>query len=225
MIIVADGSELVLRLEEFIVSAANTTIAKKGAFNLALSGGSLVALLAQSKLAKCLDSDYSRWNIFLADERCVPVSDAESTFGEYCRKMKQFVQETTFPEPFSQGDAGASAREYEALLRRAGVMDLVILGLGPDGHTASLFPPVTPEMLTTENWVEPVYNSPKPPSTRLTMTIPYISQAGLISFVATGSNKIPALKRTSYDRTLPPAVLPKDRVYWFLDGMSASGIQ
>jgi 6-phosphogluconolactonase len=226
--VVKDGS-LGSVVIEYILNSARKCISKKESFNLGLSGGSLIEILKNERFWNDSNGTFDRWNVFLVDERCCPIESEDSTYGEYQRKIPGFIKRVNFPIPFIGGSPTEAASRYENILRNYGDgLDLIILGLGPDGHTASLFPPTTNAMLSTNRIVESVHDSPKPPSERITMTIPYLCKCADIVFVATGSSKAKVLRQILIDRVdcLPPSVINKtSHTSWFLDGESASAIQ
>lgn len=170
-------------------------------FSLALSGGS-----TPQRFYRLLSSpawrgqiDWKRVHVFLADERFLPLDHPDSNF----RMVKETLvdplegllpESNLHPMP-TDGTVETSAECYEAELRgffggASPRFDLIILGMGPDGHTASLFPGHT----HTENrWVLPVHNSPKPPPTRLSLSLELINQAHRALFLVTGADKAEAL--------------------------------
>ena len=109
------------------------------------------------------------------------------------------------------------------------IFDLILLGVGPDGHTASLFPG-HPLLSEEDRWVAYIVDSPKPPPRRLTLTFPVINHAARVAFVAAGANKADTLK-TVLDE--PEAGLPASRVrpitpgqvWWFVDDAAASKVK
>ena len=105
--------------------------------------------------------------------------------------------------------------------------DLLLLGMGPDGHTCSLFPG---HALLNENtrWVAPITNSPKPPPNRITLTLPVVAHAHKIAFVASGAEKKDVLKTIMEDpdQGLPCSLVNVnggEKVYWFVDSAAAQG--
>lgn len=133
-----------------IVEMAQAALADHGAVSIALSGGSLPSFLAS--LASH-ESDYTKWHVFLADERCVPEDHEDSNTKALLDKFLSKV-----PIPASQiykinqthvgtpSDSAAIAKDYQDILIKAleehtkGRLDVAVLGFGPDGHTCSLFP-------------------------------------------------------------------------------------
>lgn len=210
-------------------------------FSLVVSGGSLPSQLANLASVKGT-VQWDKFHIFFVDERNVPHDSPESNL-----KAVQDALLSKVPIPTSQvhGIAeGLSVREaavnYEGRLvslpasvlpRNAEglpVFDLMLLGLGPDGHVASLFPHRS-TLTETERWVLPVDNSPKPPAERITMTLPVINAAKDIIFVALGEGKAEVVQRVLEVQALPgalPAQLVRPtaegaRVRWLLDVQSA----
>lgn len=153
-----------------------------------------------------LRSDFSKWQIFFCDERIVPEDDKESTYGVYKRDLLDNYPKfpkTAFYPVNCKLSATDAAVEYEKTIRKAfgqkegstevPSFDLLILGIGPDGHTASLFPehPLLDEKTVL---IAPIENSPKPPPKRVTMTYPLINSAKVCLFGAQGAGKAQILK-------------------------------
>jgi 6-phosphogluconolactonase len=146
---------------------------------------------------------WERVHVFWSDERCVPLTDPESNY----RVAKDLLLDhvplpvaNIHPAPVSNGDPDEAARDYESTIR--GILDRsdarfdwVLLGLGEDGHMASLFP--GGEALREDRrWVVAVTDSPKPPPVRLTMTLPLLRQSREVHILAAGASKLQALRRT-----------------------------
>lgn len=188
---------------------ANQTLAKQDVFRVGVSGGSIANILSEGMYD--LRSDFKKWQIFLCDERIVPEDDKESTYGIYKRDLldghPEFPKAIFFPVNCSLSPQEA-ALDYEKTIRRAFGLenskeipsfDLLILGIGPDGHTASLFPG---HALLEEKvkLIAPIENSPKPPPKRVTMTYPLINKAKVCMFGAQGESKADILKRILVDK-------------------------
>jgi 6-phosphogluconolactonase len=213
--------------------AAHAT-AERGRFTVALSGGSLMDIISPELVASplCDDVNWSAWHVFWADERCVPLTSPESNFGVANRQLFRKV-----PIPRDQlhniddtlGPAEA-ADAYEAMLAnvfhpgagRLPRFDLILLGIGKDGHTASLFPQ-HPLLNERQRWVAPVFDAPKPPPKRITLTLPVINNARHVVFVATGTDKAPIVSEvlgSCIHRPRLPAQLispSNGELQWFLD--------
>lgn len=183
--------------------------AARGFFSVALPGGSVgtsfFPRLAESAV------DWSRTEFFWGDERAVPPPDPESNFG-LARSLwlepagvpasRIHRMEADAPEP------EAAARAYsDAMVRLLGApprLDLVLLGVGPDGHVCSLFPG-HPLLRDEGRYVAFVKDSPKPPPRRLTLTLPVLAAAELVVVAALGREKAEVV-REALER--PESVLP-----------------
>jgi 6-phosphogluconolactonase len=220
-----------------VVLLAEQAIMKRMCFYIALSGGSLMEIIGPPLVAKPLrdEIDWSGWHIFWADERCVPPTSPESNYGIANQKLFRQVN-----IPFNQihpldSSLGASeaAEAYEATLNkvfqpRAGRIprfDLILLGIGEDGHTASLFPN-HPLLNERRRWVAPIFDAPKPPPVRVTLTLAVINNARHIVFVAAGAGKKAILSEILgpgiHRRKLPAALVNPHHgdLRWFVDAAS-----
>ncbi|XP_050520590.1 6-phosphogluconolactonase isoform X1 [Daktulosphaira vitifoliae] len=225
------GIELAKNLSEL----ANDVLNKGGntVFKIGLSGGSVVSLLSEY-LAK-VETDWSKWRFFFCDERLVPFDDAESTYAQYRNKFIGHlpVTEDQFIKINPQLSVNEAANDY---IKKMSVyfapyelprFDALILGVGPDGHTCSLFPG---HKLCDETsvWVAPISDSPKPPPNRITLTFPILNNARYCVFVATGSSKADIIKRILKDNEHLPANCVKPTngsVQWLLDELAAKLLQ
>ena len=228
------------RASAMLLDAAKAAIGARGKFSVALSGGSIPKLLAPSLLAAAASAQFDKWHIFLADERYVALSHADSNLGEgHTRLLDQIAipKDQIYPlrvdVPLEE-----AARDYEAELRKvcgggdaaAGgappVVDALVLGMGPDGHTASLFPG-HPLLEVADCWVAPISDSPKPPPQRITLTLPALNAARLGLFVVTGGAKAPMVKDAFSPEPHAPAglVLASVRTHWLLDAPAAAELR
>jgi len=235
----SDTSKLSDSLSEYILKAQRASVEKRGRFTVAISGGSLpktlTALIAKPGVK------WDKWHVFYADERVVPLDHEDSN-----HKLAHDTLFSKVPippanvhpiDPALLDDLEELADAYEKeLIRefaqrdsaRFPVFDLVLLGVGPDGHTASLFP--AHELLSErERWVAYVEDSPKPPPRRVTLTLPVINHAARVAFVATGAGKA----RVLHDILDTPELgLPAARVrpapghlVWFVDDAASVEVQ
>lgn len=184
--------------------------------------------------------DWSGWHVFWADERWVPPSSPDSNFGAARRLLLSRV-----PIPESRIHAlgysespEETARAYEAKIRttlqvESGAFprfDLFLLGLGEDGHTASLFPG-NPALQERRRWVVPVFNAPKPPPVRVTLTLPVINSARQLVFFAAGTGKAGVVAGVLHpavgQQNLPARMVqPTDgELDWFVDQDAAVKIR
>jgi 6-phosphogluconolactonase len=179
-------------------SEGRQAIAARGRFAVALPGGSAATVLFPA-LAE-IPFDWPRTDFFWGDERAVPPDDPESNYGLARSLLLQpaaVPAERVHRMPAETSDLHRAASAYEAeLIRLLGSrprLDLVLLGVGPDGHVCSLFPG-HPLLAEQERLVAAIENSPKPPPRRLTLTLPAIVKAELVVVAAFGSAKAPVLR-------------------------------
>jgi len=210
---IADPAGITLRLREEIAAAAARAIAERGRFSLALPGGS-VATECFPALAE-LPLDWSLCHFFWADERAVPPSDPESNYGlasrlwlEPARVPAASVHRMEADAPVLSAAADAYGDDLARLLGPAPVLDVALLGMGADGHIASLFPGHA-VLREQERVVSVVTDAPKPPPGRLTLTLPTLARARRVIIVAFGASKAEALAEavTNADSPLPAAQL------------------
>lgn len=219
----------------FFVETAKKAVDQKGRFIVALTGGSspqgLYELLSQ---APFLDKvPWKKTFIFWGDERWVPMDDSRNNARMAYESLLNKVpvpKENIFPMSGTLPPA-ESAHTYEAILKKffptgEPRFDLILLGMGEDGHTASLFPH-TPVLQERERWVKEVYH-PGQQMYRITLTAPLINKAANIAFLVFGSNKAQTLynvlKGPYQPEELPTQlIMPgSGEVHWFLDRAVAS---
>ena len=202
-------------LEFEIMTIANESVLQKDKFIMALSGGSLPELL--SGLSSYIQNpQWEKWFIILADERCVSINSDDSNMKSI---KEHFLKTTSIPsnqilsiseELVADGIAEQDintlliAQDYQtSLLQLLGdgeqqqqlVIDLAVLGFGPDGHTCSLFPD-HPLLKEKEVWVAPIEDSPKPPPKRITLTLPVLNKnTNNVIFCGTGDSKQPIIQQ------------------------------
>ncbi|PFH57887.1 hypothetical protein XA68_14439 [Ophiocordyceps unilateralis] len=244
-----DVDALAPALRSYILQSQAAAFDRHGTFKVAVSGGSLpktlaAALLTPSESPLTSPVDWSRWEIFFADERAVPLDDAESNYALLKTELlDRLPKDTALPavHPIDVAllDDGvqALADAYEKTLVasfasrdsvRLPIFDLILLGCGPDGHTCSLFPGHS-LLREADAWVAPIDDSPKPPPRRITLTLPVVTHAIRAAFVATGSSKRDIMKKIfdSPDDQLPCNLVNAaagDRCSWFVDEAAVDGV-
>jgi 6-phosphogluconolactonase len=235
--IFANREQLSHAAARYVVQIANEALAIHGHFTLALSGGStpkgVYGLLALEPY--CNQIDWTKAEIFWSDERCVPPDNAESNYHlahEVMLSKLPIPADHIHRMPANENDLGAASVAYEQELRRVfGTnsvpdFDLIQLGLGPEAHTASLFPHQA-SLRETERLVIPV-TVPKPPPARLTFTPPILNAAKHILFLVTGAEKanaVQAVLEGDYQPEEYPAQIVhpiQGEVTWMLDTTAAS---
>lgn len=228
-------------LAAYVARQAAVAVARRGRFCVALSGGSLMDIIGPPLVTMPWSAaiDWTAWHIFWADERWVPKDSPDSNYHHADRRFLTHVgipveQIHAADDSF---DPAETAGAYEDVMRnvleaesgRWPRFDLILLGIGADGHTASLFPN-HPALRETQSWVVPVMDAPKPPPIRITMTLPVINNARSVLFVAAGDKKAKILSRVFNPNGKKP-VLPSQLVNpsdgelgWFLDRAAAADL-
>lgn len=208
---------------------------KDDIFFVGVSGGSLPAMLIRV-FKQMKGIDWKRWLFFFCDERCVPSSSEDSTFGTFKRMLEppderlplclsQFV--TIDPSLKSSKVAEDYLSKVRQRFDNASNMprfNILFLGVGPDGHTCSLFP--NHRLLKESNkWISYITDSPKPPPERITMTFPVLNNAKFCVFVASGEEKAQIIKEILEDKRPLPAALVQPhsgKLVWLMDKAAGS---
>ncbi len=223
------------RVGEAFVAAGRRRVTDRGRFVVALAGGNTPRLLYEFLARECRESlPWDRVHFFWSDERYVPPGHPDSNYRMAREALLDHIDvppanihrpETDLDDPDEA--ARRYERELQELLGDDPRLDWVLLGLGEDGHVASLFPG-SPLLSETERLVAVVHDSPKPPPTRLTMTLPIINDASEVHFLVTGEAKAEAVRATLEgprdSRHVPAqAVQPAEgTLTWWLDSDAAS---
>ncbi len=211
----------------------------QGPYRIALAGGNTpkatYAVLAGEGFVK--DQDWERVSLFFGDERCLPARSPESNFAMVQESLLQHVGDRLAGVHRIKGELGPgqAAAEYEEELRAAFAIgtsqqprfDLILLGMGPDGHVCSLFPGL-PQLRESKRLVVGVTEAPKPPPQRVTLTMPVINMAHAVVFLVAGQDKAAAVQAVfDGDRRLPAAAVRpvQGRLVWLLDDAAAAAIK
>jgi 6-phosphogluconolactonase len=221
--IVCDSNELPGRAAARIALELTSALGARGRASLALAGGTTPK--ATYEALATLPLDWSNIDVFFGDERCVPPDHSDSNYR--MAKAALFDRIAIGAERIHRmqgelADREAAAHAYERLLPAA--IDVVVLGIGEDAHTASLFPGAT-ALSEPARLVLPVIG-PKPPPERLTLTPPVLRAARLCLMLASGAGKAEAVKRALVDPidvTAVPSQLAREGV-WFLDPAAAAAL-
>lgn len=232
--------ELFAAAAEEVVRTANEAVAQRGRFTIALAGGStpkslynLLATNARNALP------WDRMFFFWGDERHVPPSDPDSNYRMVDEIMLSKIPVNpgnVFRIKGENPDAAAAAEDYEQTLRKFFALepgqfprfDLILLGMGPDGHTASLFPGTAAlqekSRLVVANWVE------KMKTHRISLTLPVLNAASCVTFLVSGTDKATVLKAV-LEEDVPAEqypsklVRPSDgKLIWLVDRAAASAL-
>jgi 6-phosphogluconolactonase len=232
-------------LSQWATAAATLTlelrrqaIEERKRFSLALSGGRTPGELYHRLATDSTQREWPNTDFFFSDERCVPPDHPDSNYhlaDQALFRPLNIPQKHIHRMRGELRDAEAAAREYEELLQAVThvaqgewpCLDLVLLGVGNDGHTASLFPG-TDALHERRRWVT-VEHAPSGPPTRLTLTLGVINQATVVLFLASGESKAGIVKtilepEQESDRQLPAALVQPERgrLIWVLDRAAAA---
>jgi 6-phosphogluconolactonase len=199
----ADLSELHNVALSDILACAATAIRKRGQFHLVLAGGDTPRAIY--KQLRATQTDWSAWHIYFGDERCLPPADPRRNSvmaGEAWLDYVEIPPDQMYTIPGELG-ADLAACEYAQTLNTVGTFDLTLLGLGEDGHTASLFPghdwgtePDSPDALA-------VLDAPKPPPQRVSLSATRLSRSRQIMFLVSGESKRGAVAQWRAGKNIP----------------------
>jgi 6-phosphogluconolactonase len=225
----------VVAAERFVAVAARVC-SESDRFSVALAGGRtpkrVYELLASEDFKTRVN--WSRVHLFFGDERAVPPNDPDSN---YRMVFEALISKVPIPDDnvhrmHGEGDANANARDYENDLKKffGGLLwprfDLVLLGMGDDGHTASIFPD-SDALAEQSRWVV-VTKFPQTGQQRITLTLPVLNHAALVTFLVTGKEKAQrlaeVLRPNSASKLLPAqAIKPIDgKLKWLVDVAAAA---
>jgi len=244
-----DVATVAKHLRTYVLQCQKAGLARHDAFKIAVSGGSLPATLAKALLAPSNgtpddEPQFSKWEVFFADERAVPLDHEDSNYKLVKEEWIDHIPEE-LGKPTVHAvdikyldDTQELADQYQETIMssfaakdsvKLPIFDLLLLGCGPDGHTCSLFP--NHELLReSDAWVAAIENSPKPPSRRITLTLPVITHGIKIAFVATGGSKKEILKKildSEEGQSLPCGLVNEggaEKVSWFTDASAVEGV-
>lgn len=181
-----DASLLATQATQDILMAATASIATKGAFHIVLAGGTtpkhVYKQLAES------ESDWKHWHIYIGDERCLPVGDSGRNSVMVSEHLLEKVPIPASQVHFMPSELGPvkAAAAYQTTLSQLVGFDMVLLGIGEDGHTASLFPGHEHDLQQT---VHPVFNAPKAPPERVSLSSACLSNNDQLLIFITGASK------------------------------------
>lgn len=216
-----------------VLECASKSVAERGIFTLGVSGGSIINILSEKLASQKVD--WTKWKVFFCDERLTPFSDPESTYGQYKKKLIDVVgcEKSWIPiNPDLNVEECATdyQNKVEAIFGTVDTppsFDMLLLGMGPDGHTCSLFP--GHQLLKEKDrLIAPISDSPKPPPCRVTMTLPVLNNSRNAVFISAGASKADTLKEIFNPTGDPlPATLVKPKngtLRWVMDKAAASKI-
>ena len=207
-----------LRRVEHVAQAFADLVAAEAPTSIALSGGTTARTCYE--LLAVADVEWSEVDVWFGDERWVPVHDHDSNEGMARVTFLDEMEPRSVHSMYGAGETIEEAAEaYDRELRAAPPIALVHLGLGPDGHTASLFPGA-PELDVDDRLVVTAGDDDHP-HPRLTFTFPAIARAQLVVVTVAGADKRPALDRIRAGDDLPGSRIRGERVVWLVDEAAA----
>ena len=211
-----------------LVDAGTSAVAERGRFTLALAGGETPKTLYRRLATEHRDDlPWGDVHLFWSDERFVPRDHPESNAGAALVLLRplSLPEENVHAPDTTLARPEDAARRYEDELLRFHPLDAVLLGIGEDGHVASLFPRAS-ALEEARRLVVAVHDAPKPPPERITMTIPALNGSRAVHFLVIGSGKREALRRvlSGADPSLPASrVRPREgTVIFWADRAAAS---
>ncbi|KAL5206261.1 hypothetical protein ABZP36_034470 [Zizania latifolia] len=240
--------DLAVSLAKYTAELSEKFSGERGAFTVVLSGGSLIEALRKLAEPPYLESvAWSKWHVFWVDERVVPKDHDDSN---YKLALDGLLAKVPIPpgQVYAINDAlsaEGAADDYETCLKQLvknGMIamsqttgfprfDVMLLGMGPDGHIASLFPG-HPLVNENQRWVTYIKDSPKPPPERITFTFPVINSSAYVAMVVTGAGNAGAVQKALSDKQtssdllpIEMAVLQDGEFTWFTDKPAVSMLQ
>jgi 6-phosphogluconolactonase len=205
--VLPDADALAAEAATRILAAAQKAIAARGAFRLVLTGGRTPRGIYRRLGAA--EADWARWHVYLGDERCLPPDDPERNSR---MAAESWLDASPIPRaqihmmPAELG-ATAAAAAYAQTLAGLGDFDLVLLGLGEDGHVASLFPGHERGSAADAPDALPVFDAPKPPPERVSLGARRLSAAREVLFLVSGEGKRPAVAAWNGGADIPAAAI------------------
>lgn len=188
----SSAEDVALEAARRIEAAAATSIEQNGVFRIVLAGGTTPEA-CYKYLADC-ETDWRCWQIYFGDERCLPAQhpDRNSVMASRAWLDEVAIPAENIHPIAAETGAEPAADQYERLIQTALPFDIVLLGIGEDGHTASLFP--------GHSWPEarlvmPVHHAPKPPPDRVSLTIQSLTSTQQALVLVTGASKRAAVER------------------------------
>jgi 6-phosphogluconolactonase len=231
---IGNAEEVTTKLGIYVKDLAESVVRRRGMFTVGLSGGSSIEVLSKALVKKEIKEsiDWTKWNVFWVDERCVSKNSPLSNYG---RAKELLLDHVDIPKNQIYSCNGIinpdkaviayeqelskvfSETRYEGFPR----FDLIVLGVGKDGHIASLFPGHS-ALKEKKRMVYPITNSIKPPKSRITLTLPLINSAYNVAFVVFGKSKSSIIKEIfieNHRNILPAAMVEPDdgEIEWFVD--------
>lgn len=209
--------ELAARAAHAIARCANESIAARNRFDMVLAGGATPRSVY--KKLRGADTDFKKWQVWFGDERCLPLRhrDRNDTMARAALLDHTAIPEHQIAAISAERGPEEAAREYAGLIAGIVQFDLVLLGLGEDGHTASLFPGQDWGTDSNRPTVLPIRGAPKPPAERVSLSAWRLSRAKRVFFTVAGAAKREAINAWRSKKPIPArAITPDSGVDVFL---------
>lgn len=229
-IVAGNGEETISFCVEHWVHSAQRAIQQRGRFTVALSGGSTPKAIYEALIQQ--EIDWSKIWLFWSDERSVPPNHPDSNYQMAMQAFDQVpIPKAQIFRMHAETNLEINARDYEDTIRRVldkHLFDLVMLGVGEDGHTASLFPKTT--ALTEEKRLVCENEVPQKKTSRMTLTFPCINESAHIAIYALGESKakiVPKVLNAAIDSPFPASRIGtyEHKALWILDKAAAKELK
>lgn len=229
--VVRDAGEGGRFVAELLGNAAREAAAARGRFTLAIPGGSSPRAVFHALAAPASRQAFpwAQTQLLWVDERAVPVEHPDSNFGDFARQiLPKLPLDAAQVHPMTGqlgalGGAAAYRETLGAVLGEGGSLDVALLGIGEDGHVASLFPG-SPSLAAFEQVIG-ITDSPKPPPERITLSLPVLRGAKLVLVLGFGPGKADAVARSLAGEPLPARLVSAGpNAHWVIDEAAASQI-
>lgn len=215
---------------EALYTILDQAAATRGRATLAIPGGRSPGPVLTALAGLCSDFVRERLHLLWLDERAVPLGHADRNDAPTLAAWQAGGALPAFVHvmPAERADLDAAAADYAQRLHQAtggsGALDVCLVGIGEDGHLASLFPNHAGLKELAE--VFAIHDSPKPPARRLTLSLPVLHRAAHHLVIALGAAKGQIARRAAQgpDPAIPVSLLPRDRTVWYLDDAAAAAL-
>lgn len=218
----ANSGQMIDALVSAIAEKAASAISTTGRFHIVLAGGATPKPI-YARLVK-LVTPWDGWHVYFSDERCLPVGHRQrnDTMARHVWLDRVSIPADQVHAIPAELGPDASAEAYARVLSDVGWFDLTLLGLGEDGHTASLFPGAPMGTGPGAADVLPVHRAPKPPASRVTLSAARLARSHSLYLIVTGKDKCEALARLRDGVSMPiRSVVPENGIDLFLDSCAA----
>lgn len=207
----SEFEEASAQVADFIASNIESCIKEKGICHVILPGGNTPVTSLKLLAEKPVEWKKVHW--YLGDERCLPQNDPERNDRMLDINLWSKIKDTHIHRISAELGAELAASHYREEIKNIIYFDIAYLGMGEDGHTASLFP--SSKALSDQRSVIPVYHSPKPPSDRVSLSIDTLRKTMIKVVLVAGKSKAEIISRIKSGESLPVNLIGD--IHWFID--------